>query len=86
MNIKKRLEKSYTLKITHFGLDNGVHFSWAGNSFKADHIRNDSYTEVGFGINKLIGVIKLEFIWGINKINENYPFAFNIKADNFDIF
>ena len=26
MNIKERLEKSYTLKEPDFGLDNGVHF------------------------------------------------------------
>jgi hypothetical protein len=28
MNIKERLEKSYTLKEPDFGLDNGVHFTW----------------------------------------------------------
>ncbi len=28
MNIKEQLEKMYTLKTIHFGLDNGVHFKY----------------------------------------------------------
>ena len=59
---------------------------WAGDKYFNQVEYDDSYSELGFGLNKIFNLIKFEFIWRVKKIPNSKSFCFNITIDEFDIF
>ena len=59
---------------------------WAGNKNFDKLLLQDFYSEVGFGLNKILKIVKLEFIWRIKKTPDSRYFVFNITSGNYDMF
>lgn len=59
---------------------------WVGNRTPDQLMYNAFYSEAGFGLNKILNLIKLNFIWRTREITGSQLFYFNVEVDDFDIF